>query len=226
MDKEIINLEINSQKRIDWPDIIFVFFLGCIFAPMKYAEIFLNDPGGIGNYLGEITSLACIVYILWRADREPAKLREWGLTTPISMGALIFFIFLLSIAIVWEIIANISLGGTLYFDSVWILHTIDYLYGAFPQQFALCSVAVVQMERLPKLRGNWRIPLLAGCIFLLAHIYTIIRDPTSFNLQFMGLMVLGTAVVYYFLRYRTIVPIVVLHAIIFIMNVNLVDPYL
>lgn len=192
---------------------------------MKGMELLLDNPGGLGSALGDIFSIACLGYILWRAQNEPGKLREWGLTMPITLPALAGAGLLFLLAVGNAVALNQYYGGTLSLDAKGIVFAVNYLSGAFPQQFLLCSIAVVTLEKLPMLRGNWRIPLLLGVVFWLGHIWDVINDPSKLSFEFFLLILQGVCASYYFLRFRTVLPLVVLHAIVYAMGVMWIHPF-
>jgi hypothetical protein len=44
---------------------------------------------------------------------------------------------------------------------------------------------VVSLEKVPALRGAWRIPLLCGLLFFFAHILGFVNDPSRLTLFFL-----------------------------------------
>ncbi len=212
-------------KSIDWLDIKFSVFLAILYAPMKAVELLCNNPGGLGGSLGDITTIPCIAYILWRAQREPNKLREWGLTSPITVQALLYAVVMFMLAIAILLVACFAYGQTLSFDIAYLFRMTDYVSGAFPQQFVLCSVLLVSLEKMPALRGAWRIPLLCGFLFFAAHLWAFVHDPSKFSLFSLNLIPMGIVVTAYFLRFRTIIPILALHAFVFVLATNWLDRY-
>ena len=77
-----------------------------------------------------------------------------------------------------------------------------------------------QPEKLPYLRGQWRLPLLLGVLFCLAHLPMPGQCLWEIPLQVLATFPLGFVAAYYFLRFRTILPLVALHAIGFVLPVN------
>lgn len=212
-------------RHIDWLDVKFSVCLGLFYAPMKAVELLCGNPGGLGGSIGDIMTIPCIAYILWRAQREPNKLREWGLTTPITVQALLYAVVMFILAIAILLVACFAYGQPLSFDISYIFRMTDYVSGAFPQQFVLCSILLVSLEKMPALRGVWRIPLLCGFLFFAAHLWGLFYDPSKFSLFSLNLITMGIAVTAYFLWFRTIIPIVALHAFVFVLSTKWLAGY-
>jgi hypothetical protein len=110
------------------------------------------------------------------------------------------------------------LGNELDFEPSYVFRMIDYIVGAFPQQFFLCSVGLASLATLPALRGMWRLPLVVGLCFGIAHLWSPVRFP--------GLIIppvavattpMGFFAAWYFLRFRNILPLTAFHAIAFVL---------
>ncbi len=222
MSAEIAKVEPDSTRQIDWLDIKFALCVGILYAPLKAIELLFGNPGGIGGSLGDIGSIVCIAYILCRAQCQPEKLREWGLTTPITGMAFAFFAGLLTAAIVVLAGMGLALSGSLHFEISYLFRMIDYVSGAFPQQFLVFAVGVTTLEKFRMLRGHWRLPALLGALFCLAHLFL----PGAVWLKILVTFPLGFVATYYFLRFRTIIPLTAIHAIGFVLLVNWVEKYM
>lgn len=212
-------------RHFDWLDVKFSVLLGLFYFPLKQVELYCDNPGNLGSSIGDIMTIPCIAYILWRAQREPNKLREWGLTTPITVQALLYAVVMFVLAIAILLVACYGYGRALSFDISYIFRMTDYVAGAFPQQFVLCSILLVSLEKMPPLRGAWRMPLLCGVLFFVAHLWAIVHDPSKLTLFSLNLILMGVVVTAYFLRFRTIIPIVALHAFVFVLTTNWLAGY-
>lgn len=212
-------------KSIDWLDVKFSVCLGLFYTPLKAVELLCDNPGGLGSSIGDIMTIPCIAYILWRTQREPDKLREWGLTTPLTTRALLYAAGMFVMAIGVLVVACLAYGRTMSFDIAYLFRMTDYVSGAFPQQFVLCSILLVSLEKMPALRGAWRIPLLCGFLFFAAHLWALVYDPSKFFLFSLNLIPMGIVVTAYFLRFRTIIPILALHAFVFVLSTNWLEGY-
>lgn len=220
MNVEAIPSTSDAPTEIDWRDCSFAVFIGALYVPLKSVELLLGNPGNIGLSLGDMLSIVCLAYILWRAQRQPEKLREWGLSTPISVAAAVSFAVLLVIAIASMASISIARTGSLPFEIGYIFRMVDYVSGAFPQQFLVFAVGVTNAEKIPFLRGQWRLPLILGTLFCLAHLPMPSQSLWGIPVQILATFPLGFVATYYFLRFRTILPLVAIHAIGFILLTN------
>ena len=216
----------KASGGIDWLDTGLACCVGLVYFPLKIIEIYYGNPGGLGDSLGNIGSILCLAYILWRGGRQPEKLREWGLTTPITGAALAYFAGFLLLVVISTAGTGLALVGSLSFELSYVFRMIDYVSGAFPQQFLVFAVGVVNMEKFPLLRGQWRLPLLLGTIFCLGHLFMPIHYLWGLPAPVLVTFPLGFFATWYFLRFRTIIPLVAVHAIGFILLSNWVDRYL
>lgn len=151
------------------------------------------------------------------------KLREWDLTTPITVAAAGSFVVLLVIAIASMAAISFTRTGSVPFEIGYIFRMVDYVSGAFPQQFLVFAVGVANMEKITFLRGQWRLPLLLGTLFCLAHLPMPGQSLWGIPVQVLATFPLGFVAAYYFLRFRTILPLVALHAIGFVLLVNWIE---
>jgi hypothetical protein len=175
--------------------------------------------------LGDIISIPCIAYILWRAQTQPEKLREWGLTTPLKGLALAVFGLLLITTIVSLAIFGFLKSGSLSFELGYLFRMIDYVSAAFPQQFIVFAIGVATLEKLPGLHGNWRLPLILGFLFGFSHFFVSSRAISGIPVQVIMTLPFGCIATWYFLRFRTIVPLVIIHAIGFVLLMEWVEKH-
>lgn len=222
MSAEVAGNDPDFAQKIDWLDIRFSLCIGILYASLKTIELLFGNPGDIGGSLGDIVSIICVAYILWRAQRQPEKLREWGLTTPITGTAFTFFAGLFVVAIAALASVGLALSGSLKFEISYPFRMIDYISGAFPQQFLVFAVGVTNLEKIPMLCGRWRLPLLLGALFCLAHLFL----PGAVWIKVLVTFPLGFFATYYFLRFRTIIPLTAIHAVGFVLLVNWVEKYM
>lgn len=198
---------------MDWRDIKAALAIGLVYAVLLLLK--LRWPGsGVGTSATIVPFILTVAYIIARGRQEPEKLDVWGLTSPISGAAAgIMAAFTVLMAVLLATTA-LLLGGDLDFGPGHLFRMAEYLIGAFPQQFFLCSVGLVTLATLPVLSGSWRLPLAVGMGFGLAHFWTPVLFPgTSIPLQVVTTAPLGFFAAWYFLRFRTIVPLTFFHAI-------------
>ena len=133
---------------------------------------------------------------------------------------------LIVLAFVGPIATIFLLGGTLFFKPEMITEALGYLWSAFAQEFLLCSIFANNMSRLDLLRGNLRVPLLAGLLFGAFHYHPMnfAWPQTPFMMGFTALM--GFTLTFYFLKYRFLWPVIALHAIGFPMLEEWINPLL
>lgn len=176
---------------------------------------------------GLVACLLILAYVLYHARRMPERLDEWGFTTPLTRGAILSACGLLAFALAVIVAWAKHLGLSTAITPQYPFEMLDYLIGAFPQQFFMCSVGLVTLARIPRLKGQWRIPLLVGCIFALAHLWTPARfSPLHIPVQSVITFPLGFVAAAYFLSYRTIIPLTIIHAILFPLYFHWVEAHL
>jgi len=214
-----------GAEGIDWRDWRFGAVVGVVAVLEKLVRFNLPDwTHGLNN--GLIASLMVAAYVLYRARREPEKLDSWGFTTPLTGAAIAMAAVLLAVAVGTQAAAGLALVGTLSFEPRYVPAMMEYLLGAFPQQFFLCSVGLVSLGKLEIFRGAWRLPLAVAIVFSLAHWWTPARFPgTGIPLQMITTLPAGFFAAWYFLRFRSIVPLVVLHAIIYVISYQWVEAH-
>lgn len=207
----------NITARIDWRDIKTGLVIGLLYAILLVLK-FKIPEWRVDVSAANVPFILTVAYIIWRGRREPEKLDAWGLTTPITgMAVLIMAVFLgMTAALLGT--TRLVLGGELHFEPRYVFRMIDYIVGAFPQQFFLCSVGLASLATLPVLRGTWRLPLAVGMCFGVAHFWTPVHLPGSvFPLQVVATAPMGFFAAWYFLRYRNILPLTLFHAIAYVL---------
>ncbi len=215
-----------AARTIDWTDLRFAFFTGCVCALLKLTaqakpEWQLNGVDAL------VVFLLTIGYIIARARRQPEKLDEWGITTPLTLPAVAAGLVLLGIAVGSQAAYGIALTGRLDFEPSYVPRMIEYIVGAFPQQFVMCSVGLVFLSKLKPFRGAWRLPLAVGIVFSLAHFWTPAHIPgTIVPLQMVLVLPAGFVCAFYFLKFRSILPLTAIHAIAYVLLHNWVEIHL
>ena len=138
-----------------------------------------------------------------------------------------FLLPLLALAVLFLGAFGLYLRGALSFHVAYFFRMIDYVPGAFPQQFLVFAIGLATLEKIPILRGLWRLPLLTGVLFALGHFWSPAHFPgTAIPLQVLGTFPMGFLAAWYFLRFRTIILLTALHAILFVLMVNWIEKYL
>lgn len=158
------------------------------------------------GFSGPFVVGACVLWIAfltWRAMREPRWLREWGLRFDgLAEAARVPLVFFLGATVALAIYA--VLNGTLYFP----LHAI-FCFALYPiwglvQQVLVLGVVVGNLEKFAYFRSRRVLLILLG-----AAIFGAVHLPE-------GVLVVGTtllALLYvpHFLRYRSAIPLGVVH---------------
>lgn len=219
-------MQSQVPRPIDRLDLAAAIIIGLVFAAVK-ALALLVPKWGAGASSSTLPCVLCIGYIIYRARKDPEKLDEWGITTPITRGAAAgILVMMLFAAGVLGAIGH-ALSGTLPLAPSYVFRAINYVVGAFPQQFFLCSVGLVSLAKLPFFRGLWRLPLVLGLLFGLAHFWSPVRIPGSqLPVQALSTMPMGFLCAHYFLRFRTILPLTAAHAIVFVLFMSWVARHL
>lgn len=206
--------ENTVNSSVDWTDIKFALVLGIVMVAVKAAQYTL--PGWHIN-LHTTNIIACLLtvgYILRRSRRNPEKLDTWGITRPFSASAWGIGLLLLALATTLLATTGHLLAGTLSFESRYITEMVEYIPAAFPQQFLLCSVGLTSLATLPVFRGKWRLSIVVGVAFSLAHFWTPARIPgTIIPVQMLITLPAGFGAALYFLTYRNILPLTAIHAV-------------
>jgi len=215
-----------DTPSIDRADVYCAFAVGLVAAAMKTVS-YVVPHWHLGSSDGLVASLIFLGYIVYRARRQPEKLDAWGLTTPITPGAAFTALLLLAAGVAsLTALGHVAAGG-IRFEGTYAAHMINYIPGAFPQQFAMCSVFLMNLEKLPVFQGPWRLPVIVGLGFGLAHFWTPYLIPGTFiPVQVILTMPVGFAVAWYFLRFRTILPLILSHAILYVCLNRWVQAYL
>jgi hypothetical protein len=215
------------EKRIDWMDVKYALFVGLAMVALKIAG--MAEPGlQVSRYTTDaVASVFTLGYIVYRARRQPEKLDEWGITTPLSLPLVLAGLALLAAAVgSLAIIATILAKGP-SFNLAYFAQAAEYILSAFPQQFFMCSVGLTILATLRPFRGAWRLPLAVGLAFSLAHFWTPSRvEGTIIPFQMLLTLPMGFFAAYYFLKFRSILPLTVIHAIAYPLLVDWVEKHL
>ena len=206
----------EMHEKIDWADIKFALSLGVVTILVKLAEASLPAWQISRITTDDVASVLTVGYILFRARKQPDKLDAWGLTTRITPAALLSGLILcvLAVSLLGAIGANLS--GRLPLDPGYVAQMVEYIPAAFPQQFVMCSIGLATLATLKPFRGSWRLPLVVGLVFSLAHFWTPARiSGTIIPLQMVLTFPAGFICSFYFLKYRNILPLTALHAVIY-----------
>jgi len=214
------------KQKIDWTDIKVAFFVGCVFIVIK-SVLYIRPGLYLGNLDSLVPFLLCILYTINRARHQPEKLDEWGITTPITPLATIVMLMMLGVGIGCLAALGLSLSGELSFKFRYASRMVEYIVSAFPQQFFLCSVILVSLSKVKMLHGQWRLPLVVGLLFALAHFWTPFHIPgTKIPLQLVGTFPVGFMAAWYFLKFRTLLPLVLSHAVLYVLLNRWVEAHL
>lgn len=217
---------ISNDQAIDRTDLKFMLFVGIVASTLKILGF--TKPGWQINGTDALVAfLLCVGYIIVRGRKHPEKLDEWGITTPLTKSAILVGLLLLALAVGIQAAVGWKLAGKLGFEPSYVPRMIDYVVGAFPQQFLMCSVGLVSLAKLRVFRGMWRLPLAVGIVFSLAHWWTPAKIPgTCIPIQMVLTFPAGVGCVLYFLKFRTIVPLTAIHAIVYILLHNWAEVHL
>lgn len=208
--------EVTETTPIDWRDFRFTFIVGIIYLMLTWTHF--RWPGLQLNDLNSLVPFFCVLgYIIVRARREPEKLDEWGITTPLPLAAIASALVLLGIGIAGLTLSTgIAHAGGPRMEASYLPRIANYLIGAFPQQFVMCSVGLVSMAKLHMFRGIWRLPLFVGFAFFLAHFALPGKSLADVPLELATLFPGGFLAACYFLKFRSMLPLTALHAILYI----------
>jgi len=201
---------------VDWVDAKFALLLGVIMVFVKVTSDAHPDWHFCRTTIDDIASVMIIGYVIARARRHPEKLDEWGLSTPITWPAVLMGVALAAIGIGMLVAGTILANGTLSFEPAYVSQMIEYIPAGFPQQFVMCSIGLAALSTLRAFRGSWRLPLAVGVVFSLAHFWTPARIPgTIVPVQMILTLPAGFFAAFYFLKFRTIVPLTAIHAVMY-----------
>ncbi len=211
----------------DWTDVKFTVLLGVVSVAAKLAELNLGDWHFSLTTTNTIAFVFTVAYIVARARREPHKLDEWGLTTPVTLPAVVTGLALFALTVAGLAAAGILITGSVSFRQAFVVEMIEYIPAAFPQQFVLCSIGLVSFSRLPIFRGWWRLPLTVGVLFCLAHFWLPTRIPgTVIPVQMVLTLPVGFIISLYFLKFRNVLPVTLAHAVGYPLLVHWIEAHL
>jgi len=219
-------LEKNDDATMDFDDIRAGLAVGIVFVVVKTLK--LGVPSlGVGMADAVIPATMTLGYIFLRSRREPEKLDTWGITARITWTAWAAFVGLVLVGAAVLALGSRALSGEITLRVSYLFDMINYLVSAFPQQFFLCSVGLATLSKLKVFRGHWRLPLLVGVLFGLAHFWTPVHLPnSSFPISVLATIPMGFFAAYYFLRFRTVIPLTIWHVVLYVFMVNWVQRYL
>ena len=217
----------HAQRRADWTDVKFSLALTVVMTAVKLAELGSTGLEISRHTTDTVASVLCIVFIIVRARRQPEKLDDWGLTTRLTAPALLTGFVLFGIALVVLVAGGARLSGTLSFEPRYLPQMVEYIPAAFPQQFVMCSVGLATCATFRPFHGLWRLPLAVGLVFSLAHFWTPARLlGTIVPVQMLVTFPAGFFAAFYFLKYRNILPLTVIHAIMYPLLHNWIELHL
>lgn len=217
----------ETQETIDRADIKFALLLGVVIILVKLAEASIPALGISRITTDDVASVLTIGYILLRARKQPEKLDAWGLTTRITPAALLSGLFLCVLAVSVLAAISASISESLAFEPGYAAQMVEYIPSAFPQQFVMCSIGLTSLATLKFFRGAWRLPLVVGLVFSLAHFWTPARiSGTIIPLQMVLTFPAGFLAAFYFLKFRTILPLTAIHAILYPLLHNWIEVHL
>lgn len=206
----------GTMTPIDWMDVKVTLFIGIVFKLIAWANS-LKPEWQLATLGGEVPFFLTIGYIAYRSRRQPQKLDEWGITTPLTFTAVAIAFMLLGIGIaVVSISTGIAFAGGPRFEPAYVPRMVDYVVGALPQQFVMCSVGLVSLAKLRLFRDTRVLALLVGLAFCLAHFLQPGKSLSTMLLELATLFPAGVVAASYFLKFRNILPLTALHAILYI----------
>ncbi len=219
--------ETNPQRRIDWADVKFAVVLGIIMVAVKRAEVRYPSLQVTRFTTDDVASVLAVCYIIARARRQPEKLDDWGITTPLTLPAFLSGLVLLAIAVGVLAAIGFKVAANLSFEPAYGTQMFEYILSAFPQQFVMCSVGLATLAALRPFQGAWRLPLTVGLVFSLAHFWTPASVPgTRVPIQMPLTFVAGFFATFYFLKFRSILPLTAIHAISYPLLHNWIEKHL
>ena len=106
-EKTATNPDTSAPRTIDWMDVKFVFFVGVVATLIKLIS-FAKPEWHLNTTDGLVASLLMLGYIIARARRQPEKLDEWGITTPLTFPAVVTGQFGSGVAPTWVAVGSPS----------------------------------------------------------------------------------------------------------------------
>ncbi len=219
--------ESQTERRIDWTDLKYAVFVGVVFVAVKLAGVMAPAWEVRRITIDDVASVLTLGYIVARARRQPERLDDWGITTRLTLSGVLTGAALLLLAVAIPAALGVAVAGRLSFRPSYVSEMIEYIPSAFPQQFFLCSVVLATLATLRPFRGLWQLPLAVGLLFSLAHFWTPARIPgTIVPIQLVLTFPAGFFAAFYFLKFRTILPLTAIHAICYPLLHNWVESHL
>jgi hypothetical protein len=210
-------LDTGAGRRIDWKDVRFTFFLAGVFMLLKWTN-FTRPEWHLNTTDALVPFLLTLGYIVARARRQPEKLDEWGITTPLTFPAVALALALFGVGVgVLTVSTGIAFAGGPRFEPSYVPRMVDYIVGAFPQQFVMCSVGLVSLAKLRPFRNTWMLALAVGLAFCLAHFLLPGKALSTMLLELATLFPAGFLAAGYFLKFRNLLPLTAMHAALFVL---------
>jgi hypothetical protein len=206
-----------ADWQIDWMDNLCTFLVGCVYLGLTWIH-FAKPEWQLGDLNSLVPFFILLGYIIARARRQPEKLDEWGITTRLTLPAVASALVLLGIGVGGCMaVTGIARAGGPRFELSYLPRMAYYIIGASSQQFVMCSVGLVTLAKLPFFRGIWRLPLAVGLAFCLAHFALPGKSLSVVPRELAILLPTGFLAACYFLKFRSILPLTALHAILYIL---------
>lgn len=192
----------SEVHSIDWMDILAAAVIGAFFGLVRGR--ILHDT------LVMIVILLCLFYLGWRCKHDMSKLKEWGLTFDhLGSASLVALGFAMLATMVLGAITFMETGEIKYNSDLW-QQMVRYIKGAFPQQFLIFGLVIGNFSKLSTFSGHFRLPLMGGLFFGALHFHA--------PWQILGTFFLGFFCIAFFLRFRTIIPLIAVHAYLYPLN--------
>lgn len=119
------------------------------------------------------------------------------------------------------------LGGEISFKISYLKLMLRYVFLLFLNNLFFCSVILVTLSKFHLFQNYIRLSLFAGVICSLAHFWKTPLIPGTIIPVEMALTLFGGFfVAIYFLKFRTIIPITLIHAILHTLLHNWIEVYL
>lgn len=210
-------LDTGEDQPIDWTDFKCTFLIGSVYLGLTWTH-FAKPEWQLGDLNSLVPFFILLGYIFARARRQPEKLDDWGITTRLTLPAVASALVLLGIGVCGCMaVTGIARAGGPRLELSYLARMVYYVVGAFPQQFVMCSVGLVSLAKLPFFRGGWRLPLAVGLAFCLAHFALPGKSLSELPRELVILFPGGFLAACYFLKFRNILPLTALHAILYIL---------
>lgn len=211
-------LALINRPKIDRKDFQAILIISVIYVLFRSMTFLGPDFSGYKRSALFVAVFFTIMYIFDRARKHPGKLEEWGLVGKITPWAVMSFLMILGAGIGFNFILGRIYTGDISFEPHYVNDMVFYVFHASLQQFCLCSIILVSLNKIESLSGNWKLPLIVGVIFALVHIIAPSKIPgTKISLQLIYTFPFGILGAWYFLKFRLVLPIVFVHATLYVL---------